>query len=99
MPSANDGKRTGQSLLPPPRRDSQLSPYLRLNIERRASFFCSVTSKLSHVHNGIHQQVVSAPTVHVMHTKIYAAKFGRLGAAADTQHIEEGQRGGAKHCR
>jgi len=94
MPRANDRrKRAGDLLFPPPRRDSQLSPYLRLNTKRRASLL------LPDLFNGIRQQVIAAAPVHVMLTPGCAAEFGRLGVAAGTQHIEEGKRGGAEHRR
>jgi hypothetical protein len=36
--------------------------------------------------------------VHIMYPTLYAAKFGRLGVAADTEHLEEGEGGRAQYC-
>jgi hypothetical protein len=96
MPShtVRQARRTGQSLFPPRRR---VRNYLHICVHD-VPLFPGCDSTLATTINGVAHQVVAAPAVHVMHTKVYAAEFGRLGAAANTQHFKKGKGSRAKYC-
>lgn len=88
-----NGKRTGQSQLPPP---SQGSPDL---LGSDCIFFVGAIQTDDSTPNGITKELDAAPAVHVMYTEVYAARLGCLGAAADAQHLQESKGGRTQHHR
>jgi hypothetical protein len=48
-------------------------------------------------HNGVAQQVIAAPAVHVVYTEVHTPQCRCLGTATDTRYLQEGEGGRAQH--
>ena len=65
----------------------------------RLALFLKLSTPHHDTPNGFTKDLDAAPAVHVVYTESDAAKFGGFGVAADPQHLKEGERGRAQHCR
>jgi hypothetical protein len=92
MPSPSTASRTG--LFAPP-----LPPQGSPELSGRLTHFLGPDELYHNTHNGFAEGLGRFSAVHGMHTEGHAAKFGRVGDAADTQHLQEGEGGRAQHCR
>jgi hypothetical protein len=79
---------TGHSLLP-------LSVARISTSDGCLTLFLKLIQSHHDTRNGFAENLDASPPVHVVHTEGDAAEFGCLGVSADSQHLQEGERGRA----